>query len=289
MVIISPKLKKRKKKAYVDVIENIETETVEETYENAVDAYQLASNNYMDGKTKKALEILNEAIKKHPDHRALLTLRADVYAYIGEYQKAIEDWDRMIELVPEGRDHILVLKSELYINDKQYKEALEGLNEVLSKPQNPTIRLDALSLKAIALYNLHFQEAGEEFADKELLKEEIETLEELRLVAKLDIIFLQTLMSDYSILEDYKKAEEIAREVLKKDSKNDQALTLRLAYYSFTEKFKKAEEIEQEMKTYGINTEEIIMPDPEENQDEDPFYPYWKWKKNKDKKEKIES
>ncbi|MDE0468136.1 MAG: tetratricopeptide repeat-containing serine protease family protein [Candidatus Poribacteria bacterium] len=51
---------------------------------------------------KKAIEVLDEAIRLYPRDWQSCYLRGDVKTELGQYQEAIDDFDKVIELIPDG-------------------------------------------------------------------------------------------------------------------------------------------------------------------------------------------
>ena len=77
----------------------------------------------------KKLENINEIIKKEANEKNYFK-RGAIYEKLKNYNKAIEDYTNVIELVPEC---ILAYKKrgECNINLKKYKEAIEDYDKAI--------------------------------------------------------------------------------------------------------------------------------------------------------------
>jgi tetratricopeptide (TPR) repeat protein len=69
--------------------------------ENVEWQMQLAFLHSADGQPRKAISVLNQAVKKHDDSARAYRSRADAYLSVGKHAEAIKDYEKSIELDPK--------------------------------------------------------------------------------------------------------------------------------------------------------------------------------------------
>jgi tetratricopeptide (TPR) repeat protein len=108
---------------------------------------------------KKAIEYSNNAIKLQPYANAYIT-RGIAYCHLGQYQRAIEDFNEAIRLKPD-LDTAYNNRGVAYINLGQYQRAIEDFNEAIHlKPDN----VEAYNGRGAAYVNLdQYQRAIEDY------------------------------------------------------------------------------------------------------------------------------
>jgi tetratricopeptide (TPR) repeat protein/S1-C subfamily serine protease len=83
------------------------------------------------GETSEAIKLLNEAIRLRPNSAHPYLLRSMSYAYQKDYKQALEDSDRVISL---DRNNPLVYQTRaiIYSGQKDYKQAIEYLTKAIA-------------------------------------------------------------------------------------------------------------------------------------------------------------
>lgn len=100
--------------------------------ETAVEWFNKADALRNEGKytdPKKAIEYLNNAIKLKPDYAKAYYSRGDAYKNLGQYQRAIKDYNKAIRLKPDDLGY--VQRGSVYLELKQFQRAIEDFNEAL--------------------------------------------------------------------------------------------------------------------------------------------------------------
>lgn len=88
------------------------------------------------GKYSEALEILNKAIEKDPNHARAFKLRGHVYYAMGNYQKAFADLDKVVALVPNNHN-VYVDRAIVYYQVGKKTEAKRDIAKALKmKPDS---------------------------------------------------------------------------------------------------------------------------------------------------------
>lgn len=106
-----------------DNIININTEKL---YREAEDCF------FYFHKEKKAIKLLNEALKLTPAHTKCLKLRGDVYYSLGKIQNALDDYTAAAALKPNDA-FILASVASLYEIIGNYSVALAFCNDAINK------------------------------------------------------------------------------------------------------------------------------------------------------------
>ncbi len=88
-----------------------------------------------EGKTEKAIEYFNKAVRMTPDFIFFYNNRGAAYAKLGQYQRAIDDYDQAIRLKP---DHSAAYynKGNVYSDLGQYAEAIKNYKEAIRVKPN---------------------------------------------------------------------------------------------------------------------------------------------------------
>jgi len=113
-------------------------------------------NSSLNDQPEIALEILNRALAENPDSEELLKVRADAYESLKQYDKAIADYRRLIQMEPDEENLWYLLGRNQYRNG-QLPDALESLNRAI---QLNTRYLPAYHTKTQVLLDLHQDEAA---------------------------------------------------------------------------------------------------------------------------------
>lgn len=99
----------------------------------AEDWYNKASALRRDGKytdPQKAIEYLSEAIRLKPDYADAYHRRGFAYALLGQYQRALTDYDKTIHLKPDS-SYAYRSRGIAYGNLKQYQSAIRDFDEAI--------------------------------------------------------------------------------------------------------------------------------------------------------------
>ena len=73
----------------------------------------------------------NKALKIKPEFAAAYSNRGLAYAFLGQYEKAIEDYNRALELEPDGNTYYN--RAMAYFNLKHYNKAIKDFKSALVK------------------------------------------------------------------------------------------------------------------------------------------------------------
>ncbi len=122
---------------------------------------QQAEQAYKDGRYGEAISALTELLKRQPDNIQALLLRARVYEARGQYQEAIADYQRILQIDPlhaEAKNRLAKAQEALR---KQMARQLAVLKaQVEANPENPQLHL----LYAEALFQAgYYREAAREY------------------------------------------------------------------------------------------------------------------------------
>ncbi|SEI05858.1 tetratricopeptide repeat protein [Bathymodiolus azoricus thioautotrophic gill symbiont] len=112
-----------------------------------------------DNHTRK-IEICTQIIKLDPKNYMYFKNRGDTYIDLGEYQKAVNDYDQVITLNPEDST-IFKNRGFAYINLGEYQKAIKDCNQAIKlDPENSTI----FNNRGFAYINLgEYQKAIKDF------------------------------------------------------------------------------------------------------------------------------
>jgi len=78
-----------------------------------------------------AIDDFNEALKRKPTNSAFLISRGKSNFEIGEYAKAIQDLDKVIEEYPDKTKDVVHLRAQCHYSVKDYKKAFEDYNKLI--------------------------------------------------------------------------------------------------------------------------------------------------------------
>jgi spermidine synthase/Tfp pilus assembly protein PilF len=96
-----------------------------------VDAYINRGSAYAKlGQYQRAIEDFNEAIRLKPDYADAYFNRGVVYYSIGQYQRAIEDYNEAIRIKPDDTDDYNS-RGAAYANLEQYQRAIDDFNKAI--------------------------------------------------------------------------------------------------------------------------------------------------------------
>ena len=133
-----------------------------ELHEHA-DAYNNRGLDYANlGKYDKAIEDFNKAIELNPDLAVAYYNRGNTYVELGEYDRAIKDYDKAIEL---NKDYAVAYNNRgfAYVGLGKYNRAIEDFNKA--------IKLNPDDAKAYYNRGLAYAELGEhERAREDMLR-----------------------------------------------------------------------------------------------------------------------
>ncbi|MBS2009310.1 MAG: tetratricopeptide repeat protein [Cyanobacteria bacterium SZAS TMP-1] len=106
---------------------------------NSRRGYQWRASAYQQtGQWNKAIEDLNRAMQASPrDSSEFIIQRADLYAKIKEYKKAIADYDTVLKLNSLD-DTLWFKKGQALMNLKEYKKAIEAFTETIELNESST-------------------------------------------------------------------------------------------------------------------------------------------------------
>ena len=136
------------------------------------------------GRFKEALERTVVALKQDPLSLPLMSQLADAYSFNGEFEKALEEYDRVVEIDPNFRRGYEG-KGYVYIAKKDYPKAIENLEKYHSLVGHPNKGLSALAHAYAANGDI-------EKADACVEKLKLRQAEEPNVVLDLDFAFLYT-------------------------------------------------------------------------------------------------
>ncbi|MBN1573212.1 MAG: tetratricopeptide repeat protein [Deltaproteobacteria bacterium] len=95
---------------------------------------------YRKFKWAEALECYNKSLAIHTTINNLFN-RAFVYQYLGEYEKALNEWDEIIPLIPDN-PYVYGNKAEVLIELGRTKEAINEFERALSHNPNEDAKLE---------------------------------------------------------------------------------------------------------------------------------------------------
>jgi tetratricopeptide (TPR) repeat protein len=78
-----------------------------------------------------AREVIDDAIKKHPEDSNLFYYRAMINYHNGELMEAVEDYSSAIRAASEPLENYYLNRGELYLKLRRYNEAIEDFSEAL--------------------------------------------------------------------------------------------------------------------------------------------------------------
>ena len=88
----------------------------------------------------KAIEYLNNAIKLQPDDPLAYGFRGIAYDELGQYQRAIEDYNEVIRLKPDFSEVIYYLRGDVYTILGNYNQAIKDYNKAIElNPQHADV------------------------------------------------------------------------------------------------------------------------------------------------------
>lgn len=109
---------------------------------------------------EKAKEIFDKIEPQEKDFAQYYDLKGRVYSELGEYETAIESFEKMFEISPDDEKFKLYTQRQMgiqYYNMKNYEKALEYYNEALEIEKND---VDLYNRKAVTLFVLgRFEES----------------------------------------------------------------------------------------------------------------------------------
>ena len=112
----------------------------------------------------KALEIIIKAMAEHPDSEELLKVRADAYENLKQYDKAVNDYMRLIEIEPDEEIYWYSLGRNQHKNG-QLTDAMKSLHHATKL--NPKY-LAAFHTKIQILLDSHQYDAAQKVCDSTL-------------------------------------------------------------------------------------------------------------------------
>ncbi|MBL7776269.1 MAG: tetratricopeptide repeat protein [Saprospiraceae bacterium] len=129
-----------------------------------------ANANQSKALMEKALADCNAALKTRPDHFASLDVRSIIYLQFGQYENALEDASKMVDLRPADKKGYLN-RGSAYERLKRYDEALADYNRCLQI--DPELA-DALNGRGTVLFNAkkQYREALADFERALSIKED---------------------------------------------------------------------------------------------------------------------
>jgi len=104
---------------------NLITDVYVESYKERGDAYANL------GQYQRAIEDYNQTIQLKPDNDQVYNNRGIAYYYLGQHQRAIEDYNQTIQLKPDN-DQAYYNKGLAYIDLGQYRLAIDDFNKAIS-------------------------------------------------------------------------------------------------------------------------------------------------------------
>jgi tetratricopeptide (TPR) repeat protein len=157
-------------------------------------------------KLHAAAQWLREAIKKNPNDldNQLLLARLDVN--IGDFNEAIEIYEKILELAPDNSTVRLRL-GYLYSQQGRYKEGEETIRVLLIK--DPDSYLALLYLARLAIQSADFDTAAE--------------LYEKILPQHWSLELVYEMIDFYGMREQHKRVEQLYASIVKKEPENEQA------------------------------------------------------------------
>jgi len=121
-----------------------------------IKAHLLARNH------KDAERVVEDALEQHPDNPEFHLRKGIVNNLRGQYRRAIEDFNKALELNDERFEHqIYVNRGISFMQDERYEDAIQDFSQALSiNPRHST----SLSQRAFSHYRLgNFQQAIQDY------------------------------------------------------------------------------------------------------------------------------
>ena len=119
----------------------------------------------MAGNQAEAIEHLSEAIQGSPKTGNLYYWRADAHVHLQQYDEAIEDYTRVLELMPEHRASMLG-RGVAWLWKEQWEPALQDLTAALDSSEDPD-EVTAWAHRARGVVNAALRRPAEAIADYE--------------------------------------------------------------------------------------------------------------------------
>jgi tetratricopeptide (TPR) repeat protein len=114
------------------------------------------------GKAEYAVEFIESAIAKEPENKELLKRSYGLFVYNGEFEKAIDQANRQIEMDKQAiakkqkfefNPNAYLIASVKAFKDKKYSTATEILKPILASGAEPTSHIDGVILPMIAAWS----------------------------------------------------------------------------------------------------------------------------------------
>ncbi|KIA90158.1 tetratricopeptide repeat protein [Kaistella jeonii] len=231
-----------------------EKEIIPEIYFYSSLAYQRQKN------TKKAVELLDQALKLSPDAEPYLNNRALFLQELGQSEKALADMNRSIELNPKvaqsyiHRANLYQEKKEFENSRKDYLKALalgSGDNGIYADLANVYLQLNDYTkarqnFEIFLTKNKESPSAYSNYAyalfDMKDYKKSLENFEKAYALENNEIDTLVGMAVLYKLNGNEKRSEEMKKEIAAKtEYKAEKKLlkTLENSHYFYTDKFKK--------------------------------------------------
>ena len=137
-------------------------------YENKAIAYYSRGLAYYDkGEYDRAIEDYNKAIELNPEYTYAYNNRGLAYYNKGEYERAKNDFEKAMELDPED-EYPVANMGEIYFQRGEFSSALEWLNKALNMKDESDV-FNSVFYKKILIYK---EQKNKEFIDIVLDKAE---------------------------------------------------------------------------------------------------------------------
>ncbi|HZV43796.1 MAG TPA: tetratricopeptide repeat protein, partial [Saprospiraceae bacterium] len=141
------------------------------------------------GKFSEAIEKMSLALRQDPLSLPLISQLADAYCFAGQFEKALDQYDKVIEIDPSFR-RAFEGKGYVYIAKKDYPKAIENLQHYHQLVGHPLKGLSALAHAYAANGDI-------EKANECIEKIKLRQLEEPNVNFDLDFAFIYTGFGDY--------------------------------------------------------------------------------------------
>ena len=151
-----------------------ESEDEEESYFGKWRLLSEGNEKYEAGNYEEAIEDFNRAIELDPEYSGAYYNRGNARKNMGEYEEAIEDFNRAIEH-NAANIHAYQNRAELYIELGEYDDALDDAQTALELSDSTDEEVQSLMLLLIAKILLNEDISDEEEEYRELCIEEFET------------------------------------------------------------------------------------------------------------------
>src|SRR6185312_5439126 len=93
-----------------------------------------------------ALDNLNKFLNAKPDHTFALRVRGKIYYALKQYDNALNDFNKSLEIQPKNNVNILGIRAAVYLDLCQYSKALDDVNTFLKIKSNGTLYKQLSSL-----------------------------------------------------------------------------------------------------------------------------------------------